>query len=182
MLRERIKVRINEEFPKGVFVGDCCYILKGEIYDGIWGQKYEFADGIIRDDKGRLVMVVGNTFMGDGCYPGYASYERNGAYPGQAPERKDVDFAVDAGNIAIVNMEFAKDGWKDDSIVTEDCFVYEKPVHNFKYTAEIEGSFEIEINSDSGTCECYVWVDTAPEIEDEDEYNDFEDEFEEEEY
>ena len=31
--------------PGRYYIGDICYALKNEIYDNIWGDKYDFSDG-----------------------------------------------------------------------------------------------------------------------------------------
>ena len=55
---------------KGSFyVGDPCYVLPDEIYHGIWGDKYNFEDGLIETPEGNW--LVHGTAYGDGYYDGY---------------------------------------------------------------------------------------------------------------
>ena len=72
------------------WVGDPCYVVPDDIYQGIWGDKYKFKDGIIDCGNGLSFQVHG-TAWGDGEYKG-----SNGFI-----------YGVDAGVLAIVPMELA---------------------------------------------------------------------------
>lgn len=67
------------------YIGDPCYALKDELYEGVWGAK-DYRSGNIKDRKGNTVLLVDNTAYGDGLYPG--------------------GFAVDAGALAVVPWEY----------------------------------------------------------------------------
>lgn len=72
------------------WVGDPCYVVPDDIYQGIWGDKYKFKDGTIDCGNGLSFQVHG-TAWGDGEYKG-----SNGFI-----------YGVDAGVLAIVPMELA---------------------------------------------------------------------------
>ena len=72
------------------WVGDPCYVVPDDIYQGIWGDKYKFEDGTIDCGNGLSFQVHG-TAWGDGEYKG-----SNGFI-----------YGVDAGVLAIVPMELA---------------------------------------------------------------------------
>lgn len=74
---------------KGLYIGDICYALEDDVYDGVWGKndyesgKYETEDG--------LQFAVDNTYCGDGLY-----------------ESSDGEFyPVDAGVIGVVDLRLA---------------------------------------------------------------------------
>jgi len=72
-------------FGKGTyFIGDICYALDENIYDYIWGKKYEYENGEFKVGKSKF--VVASTAYGDGCYEGTDGCE----------------YGVDAGVIGIV--------------------------------------------------------------------------------
>lgn len=64
------------------YIGDPCYALPDEIYHNIWGDKYDFEDGLIETDT--EAWLVHGTAYGDGCYG------PNGEYP------------VDSGTISVI--------------------------------------------------------------------------------
>ena len=72
------------------WVGDPCYVVPDDIYQGIWGDEYKFKDGTIDCGNGLSFQVHG-TAWGDGEYKG-----SNGFI-----------YGVDAGVLAIVPMELA---------------------------------------------------------------------------
>lgn len=78
---------------KGFYVGDLCYVLPRELYFGVWGNKYNFDMGKIKDPKTNLDFAVGDTAHGDGCY-----YGTNGK-----------QFPVDSGTIGIAPLEMILD-------------------------------------------------------------------------
>ena len=75
----------------GIYFGDPCYVLGDEVYDKIWGEKYEYSDGVIEVDN-NLCFVVHRTAYGDGEFYGY-DYPNQYAYP------------VDSGCLAIIPTE-----------------------------------------------------------------------------
>lgn len=71
---------------KGFYVGDICYVLDDDIYDGVWGA-HGYADGCYDTELGKF--AVGSTAYGDGCYDDQYGHR----------------FPVDAGVIGIVPWE-----------------------------------------------------------------------------
>lgn len=69
------------------YIGDICYVLNDDLYQDIWGNKYNFKDGII--DFGINQVLVHGTAYGDGCYE----------------DNKGNTYYVDAGVIGIVPEE-----------------------------------------------------------------------------
>ena len=67
------------------YIGDPCYALKEELYDGVWGEQ-GYPNGEIKDKDGNTIMAVDSTAHGDGFYPG--------------------GFAVDAGCLSVVPWEY----------------------------------------------------------------------------
>ena len=59
---------------KTLFIGDICYALDEEKYDGIWGKKMGYQDGVIADDEATYAIAVGTAY-GDGYY-----YDEKGYY------------------------------------------------------------------------------------------------------
>lgn len=57
------------KFGKGTYyLGDICYVMKDDIYDKIWGNKYSFDNGGFEVEKTKF--AVHGTQWGDGCYEG----------------------------------------------------------------------------------------------------------------
>ena len=77
---------------KRLFVGDICYALNEEKYDGIWGKKMGYKDGVIADDEATYAIAVGTAF-GDGYY-----YDEKGC-----------GYGVDAGVLGVTNMDFCRE-------------------------------------------------------------------------
>lgn len=175
MLIEDVNVNLKVDLP-GVYIGDPCYILPDEIYYGIWEKKYDFEDGAVYTDDHRLVMIVASTFYGDGVYQAYGHVY--GA--DRVGNHESFDVPVDAGVIAIVNLEFAKKDWKDDSICNGedgDGYVSEKPVSQVMFSADRDGHYEIEVRNTDGSKFDFE-IHTEPEYDDEyleDEYEEPED-------
>lgn len=82
----------GEEFakfgPGRYFIGDICYALPDEIYDNIWGNKYEYEDAFYKDEG----FAVHRTAYGDGSYQG----------------TDGTNYAVDAGNLGITKIDEAQ--------------------------------------------------------------------------
>lgn len=68
--------------PGRYFIGDICYALPEDLYNQIWGEQYGYVDGAFQ------LFAAHRTAYGDGCYSGSDGNE----------------YAVDAGNIGIVNI------------------------------------------------------------------------------
>ena len=77
---------------KTLFIGDICYALNEEKYDGIWGKKMGYQDGVIADDEATYAIAVGTAF-GDGYY-----YDEKG-----------YGYGVDAGVLGVTNMDFCRE-------------------------------------------------------------------------
>ena len=87
MTKERVEATIKSE--KGFYLGDICYVLEDRVYDKIWGEKGDYADGVHTDDKSAQSFAVASTAFGDGCYLGDDGH----------------DYPVDAGVIGLVPLE-----------------------------------------------------------------------------
>lgn len=167
MLKEDVNVNLKIDLP-GVYIGDPCYILPDEIYQGIWENKYSFEDGAVYTDDNKLVMIVASTFDGDGVYAAFGHvYEAD-----SVGNHELFSVPVDAGVIAIVNLEFAKEDWKEDPICNGENgegYISEKPVSQVSFFANCDGHYEIEAhNTDGSKFDFEIY--TAPEYEDEDPY------------
>lgn len=94
-------MKVSIKSNKGFYVGDICYVLSDEIYDGIWGEA-GYENGKFADPKTGLEFAVAGTAWGDGFYQGSDGTE----YP------------VDAGVIGIVPLELVGkvDGLKNGSV------------------------------------------------------------------
>lgn len=139
---------------KGFYIGDICYVLEDDIYDGVWG-KQGFPDGIIEVPGTGLSFAVGGTAYGDGCYS-----DNNGKF-----------YGVDAGVIGIVPIELVK---KVDLKAANELFgkvVYAPGEAEFSAS---EGVFDIVFpNGDT------IHINTGDE-DDEDEEDDWDEDWEDE--
>ena len=93
---EPVEISSNE----GFYIGDVCYVLPGSIYHGIWQERYDFENGLIRvsgedggdtDDEPGSAFAVAGTLYGDGIY-----WDEHGN-----------EYPVDAGVIGLVPLELA---------------------------------------------------------------------------
>ena len=134
---------------RGFYVGDICYQLKDEFYDGLWINDYDGADGI--DEIAGYRIGVGGTAYGDGDYQGSDGKR----------------YGVDAGVIGVVPYELCKDT-DEEEIGKLGRFVKAK---DCEFEAE-DGYFTFKF--DDGT---YITIDTRDEEDDEDE-EEYEDEYE----
>ena len=75
---------------KGFYIGDICYALADDIYDGIWG-KWGYCDGKYSTPDGFAFAVAGTAY-GDGEYVDQAGRL----------------YGVDAGVIGLVPLELVK--------------------------------------------------------------------------
>lgn len=104
---------------KGFYIGDPCYVLSDKNYNEIWGDKYDYADGIIGIDD--YSFIVKGTYFGDGVYEDEEEY----SYP------------VDSGTIAIVPLELCDQDTKLGRVIKEEG----EAILN-----EEDGIFNIKIN------------------------------------
>lgn len=139
-------MRITLRDIEGLYIGDICYALEDDVYDGVWGKndyesgKYETEDG--------LQFAVDNTYCGDGLY-----------------ESCDGEFyPVDAGVIGVVDLRLATKSSLDElkrlgKIIPEADMV--------EFFAE-DGVFDITVYKDNE--EIYsTEINTRDYDEDEDE-------------
>lgn len=78
-----MSIYFNAKFGPGrYFIGDICYALPDEVYDKIWGDKYEYEEGCYEG------FAVSSTAYGDGCFKG----------------TDGVDYSVDAGVLGITDI------------------------------------------------------------------------------
>ena len=74
---------------EGAYIGDLCYALEDEVYDGVWGaHDYEYDHYTTKDG---LQFAMGSTAFGDGFYHG-----SDGS-----------GFQVDAGIIGVADLRLA---------------------------------------------------------------------------
>lgn len=104
---------------KGFYIGDPCYVLSDKNYNEIWGDKYDYADGIIGIDD--YSFIVKGTYFGDGVYED----EEGFSYP------------VDSGTLAVVPLELCEHDTKLGRVIKEQG----EAILN-----EEDGIFNIEIN------------------------------------
>ena len=184
MLQNEVNESLKVNWPKGFYIGDPCYILPDVIYKGIWEDQYEFEDGAIyfndRENpsnplNGKLIMVVASTMYGDGYYQAIG-HVYNSSRVGFA---ESFNVPVDAGVIAIVNLEFAKtaqwhstEDWHDDECCNGengDGYSCEKPVTRVEFGADTGGYFEIRAFDQEGNkyeFEIYTGDEEEDEYED----------------
>ena len=109
---------------KGFFVGDICYALKDEIYDGVWGA-HDYENEQYTTEDGNQFIVAG-TAWGDGEYKDNFGH----LYP------------VDAGVIGVVPLELVKDRPLEELL---DCgYVCTDTEANFEAT---DGVFKIKFRA-----------------------------------
>ena len=123
-----------------MYIGDLCYALSDDIYDGVWGNQGHYEDGKYETQNGEFAMV--GTAYGDGCYPGSDGME----YP------------VDAGIIGIC----------DASLVNKDVHGYGTIVDatgeaNISYE---DGTIAITYDNNGATK--FVNIETSEDWDDED--------------
>ena len=179
MSAKYFREKINDALPKGVYIGDPCYILPDTVYYGVWEDQYEFEEGVIRTKGGKFVMFVSGTSFGDGVYEGKAEIQK-----GSEREINKCDLPVDAGVIAIVNMEFAKSDWKSDSLFDDNCLIVEEPVSGVECETDEDGSFEFRFNTKNAKYRVDTYTGEYYEDEEyvaEDDYDD-DDDLDEDEY
>ncbi len=125
------------EFKAGTyFIGDPCYVLRNDLYLK-WGKDYDYAYG----DYGYF--AVGSTAYGDGIYEDILSGK---------------GYAVDAGILGVVNMDYSQQNPEQDKVFTLDelgkivvikdklIFKYDHNEHIFYYDCDGE---EIEIHTET---------------------------------
>lgn len=81
---KKITAKINTK--NGLFIGDPCYVLLREIYYGIWRDKMNYDDGVIRHNDS-VCAVVHSTAYGDGNFNG---------------------LPVDSATLGISNLDYSK--------------------------------------------------------------------------
>lgn len=81
-------IRATIKSNKGFYIGDICYVLSKDVYNGVWGKIGQYQDGeYITDDGYKFAMA--STAYGDGCYDD----DGNNVY------------SVDAGVLGVVPFE-----------------------------------------------------------------------------
>lgn len=139
-------VRITLKNIEGLYIGDICYALEDDVYDGVWG-KNDYEPGRYETEDG-LQFAVDNTYCGDGLY-----------------ESCDGEFyPVDAGVIGVVDLRLATKSSLDElrrlgKVIPEADMV--------EFFAE-DGMFDITVYKDNE--EIYTTeINTRDYDEDEDE-------------
>jgi hypothetical protein len=107
------KLTNNFVAPPGTYyIGDICYFLKNNLYDGIFGG-YSYESGLYTRKSDGAFFMVDHTAWGDGCYNGSDGF----------------DYGVDAGIIGIVSRSLGPE---------RDADVYGGKLHTFKDPVEIK--------------------------------------------
>ena len=145
MLNESRKLHesvVTAEFGPGkYYIGDICYALKRNVYDKIWGDKYDYKDGEFEVEGAKF--VVGRTKHGDGTFLG----------------SDGVIYGVDAGVIGVV-PEALWDPERHDSM--EDGGRIVDVSKGLQFEAE-DGNFNIDFDGE------HVSIDTGDRDEEENE-------------
>lgn len=81
-------IRATIKSNKGFYIGDICYVLSDDIYDGVWGGIGQYQDGEYATGDGNK-FAMASTAYGDGCY---------------ADDYGNV-YGVDAGVLGLVPLE-----------------------------------------------------------------------------
>ena len=169
MSNYRLKTNNGKQMP-GVYVGDPCYILNEDFYREFWGKENDYEDGAL-SKNGRPVMIVHGTAYGDGLYDGnihdYAKENHFG-----------FRFPVDAGVLAVVNLEFADPEKVKEIREHELGIIFDVPCDTLELS-ESDGDFNFHVSCNGKPC-CNVYIETGS-VEDEEE-EDLYNEYEEEEY
>lgn len=83
--------------PGEYYIGDLCYAMDDEVYDDIWGKKYDYKDGQYSRKDGSGCFAVHGTEWGDGEF-----------------EDDDGDtYLVDAGIIGVASKSICSKGVED---------------------------------------------------------------------
>jgi hypothetical protein len=121
--------------PAGTYyIGDICYFLRDELYDGVFGGS-GYEPGLYTRKSDGAFFMVDRTAWGDGCYNGSDGFE----------------YGVDAGIIGIVSRSLGPE--KDEDM-------YGGKFHTFKNPVEIKfsgGVFRFQSHWD------YLVIDTSGE-------------------
>lgn len=115
---------------KGFYVGDICYALADDIYDGIWG-KWGYCDGKYSTPQGFAFAVAG-TAHGDGEY-----VDQNGRL-----------YGVDAGVIGLVPLELVKPEYRDGGQIFEGAGEATFEASNGLFAVLLPSGKVIQINTD----------------------------------
>lgn len=110
--------------PGTYYIGDICYCLNDEEYDGVWGKQYEYKDGAYG------YFAVGGTAYGDGVYYG-------GIW----------EFPVDAGVIGVVDMTHSKESAETLEKYNYGCVLTVSKYLTFDYDGSGVFNFKYDGNS-----------------------------------
>lgn len=89
LIRRGKTMKITLKNIEGLYIGDICYALEDNVYDGIWG-KNDYKPGRHETEDG-LQFVVDDTYSGDGFF--------------KADD--GTNYSVDAGVIGVVDLRLA---------------------------------------------------------------------------
>ena len=155
---KELRIDVNWHTNK-VFVGDICYALDDDLYQGVWGDKLGFKDGEVEN-----YALVASTEYGDGCYD----------------SRSGTVYGVDAGVIGVTDIEHFKD--KENSVEDLERLgaVVDVPSGHAEihFISDADGTFYITINDGTSGDTLFsdvIWTGSDEEDEDEDDWDDEED-------
>jgi hypothetical protein len=147
MLNESRKLNesaVTADFGPGkYFIGDICYSLREDLYDGFWGDQKEFEDGCFEVEGSKF--CVAGTAHGDGGYMG----------------SDNTTYGVDAGVIGIVPEALWK---KEDTGSMESGGRIVDANTGISFVAE-DGYFSIDVDGENIT----INTDDETEAHDDDE-------------
>lgn len=106
---------------KGFYIGDPAYVLSSKIYNEVWGDKYDFSDGII--GSGDYSFIVKGTYFGDGVYY----------------DKEDNEYPVDSGCLAVVPLELCEKENEYGRFIEEE---------GEAILDEVDGVFNIRVNDE----------------------------------
>ena len=132
---------------KGFYIGDIGYALSEEHYDNIWGNKYNYADGIFALENNYF--AVYGTSYGDGIY--------------KDKDRK-YTFSVDSGVIGIVPKELI-DLEKYDK-ANQFGYITDETVKEIEIDYDF-GVFHLILKGNSGIILEEIEIDTEEELSEE---------------
>jgi hypothetical protein len=115
----------NSFGPGTYYIGDPCYVMKDEFYDGVWGKKHGYESGVYNING--VMFAVDGTAYGDGDYNGSDGKR----------------YGVDSGTIGVVPKEL----WDEKGAARANSSGRVVTVGSLDFYAK-DGVFEINIDKE----------------------------------